>query len=92
MAKLHKHEPFGSPAQYWFFCPGCECSHAFTVPPWTFNGSDDAPTFVPSLLCNKDDPATRCHLFMTNGTIQFLPDCHHKLAGKVVSVPEWEGF
>lgn len=83
--------------QYWFHCPGCEHSHAFTVggdaskhPSWTWNGSLDRPTFKPSLLCNRDYPESRCHSFVTDGRIQFLSDCHHKLAGQTVEIPDWE--
>lgn len=78
-----------------FVCPGCEYEHAFTVGPpdgdrprWTWNGSFDAPTFHPSLLCNKDIPEARCHSFVADGKIQFLKDCWHKLAGKTVDLPD----
>jgi len=74
----------------WFECPGCEDCHAFMVPRWTWNGSMDAPTFMPSLLCNGSDPKSRCHSFVTDGKIQFLSDCHHNLAGQTVQIPEWE--
>lgn len=87
MAKVEEHSK-----QYWFFCPGCQCSHAFTVPPWSFNGDVDKPTFAPSLMCNGHDAATRCHSFVKEGKIQFLQDCHHKLAGQTVDLPDWEGF
>jgi len=77
---------------YWFFCPGCKNHHAFTSPRWTFNGSLESPTFSPSLLCNADHPASRCHLFMRDGKIQFLSDCHHELKGQTVNCPDWEGW
>lgn len=32
----------------------------------------------------------RCHSFVTNGRIQFLPDCNHALAGQTVDLPEIE--
>jgi hypothetical protein len=91
------------PRQYWFHCPGCKNDHAFTVggrgsgepvqsPRWTFNGSFDAPTFQPSLLCNKDYPDSRCHSFVTNGKIQFLGDCFHSLKNQTVDLPDWEGW
>jgi Family of unknown function (DUF6527) len=78
-----------------FHCPGCGYDHAFRVggtrPPdrWTWNGSMDKPTFHPSLLCNQDTPAMRCHSFVTDGRIQFLSDCFHKLAGQTVDLPDW---
>ncbi|MDO7235351.1 hypothetical protein Q5M68_18790 [Acinetobacter baumannii] len=31
-------------------------------------------------------PASRCHLFLTEGKIQFLTDCHHELAGLTVDM------
>lgn len=89
--------------QVWaFHCPGCGYDHAFTVGPqnsadvaatsarWTFNGSLEAPTFSPSLLCNKDTPSLRCHSFVEDGKIRFLTDCFHKLAGKTVELTDYE--
>lgn len=31
----------------------------------------------------------RCHSFVTNGKIQFLPDCSHALAGQTVDLPDF---
>lgn len=31
-----------------------------------------------------------CHSFVTNGRIQFLGDCTHRLAGQTVDLPPWE--
>ncbi len=83
-------------AVYAFHCVGCGYDHAFTVgepqgdrPRWTFNGSLEAPTFHPSLLCNKDTPELRCHSFVEDGKIIYLADCHHKLAGQTVQIPDW---
>ncbi len=75
---------------YVFHCPGCGYGHGFHVPRWTWNGSMDKPTFTPSLLCNPDTPANRCHSFVTDGKIQFLSDCFHSLAGQTVDIPDWE--
>jgi hypothetical protein len=83
--------------QLWFRCPGCGNTHGFTVegdgigyPRWTWNGSFERPSFQPSLMCNRDFPESRCHSFVTDGKIQFLADCHHKLAGQTVDLPNWE--
>lgn len=76
---------------YVFHCPGCGCGHPFSVPRWSWNGSFDKPTFSPSLLCNRHDPASRCHSIVTDGWIQFCSDCHHALAGQTVEIPDWEG-
>jgi len=89
--KIHEQGPNARGGRtYVFHCPGCKVSHPFEVPRWSWNGSLDKPTFLPSLLCNKDYPASRCHCFVTEGRIQFLADCHHKLAGQNVDLPDWE--
>jgi len=72
---------------YAFECPGCGYLHAFDKR-WTFNGDFDRPTFAPSLLCDKDDPTRRCHLFVRDGKIEFLDDCHHPLKGLTVDMVE----
>lgn len=91
MAKIHAvtHQDGSGQIQYWFHCPGCKIPHAFTVPPWTWNGKLEKPTFRPSLLCNRDHAPSRCHLWMSDGEIIFLQDCHHELRGQVVPIPEW---
>jgi hypothetical protein len=79
-----------------FHCPGCEYSHPFEIEAtdgsggWIWNGSMDAPTFSPSLLIHGGGSSPRCHSFVTDGRIQFLSDCTHKLAGQTVEIPEWE--
>lgn len=40
---------------YIYWCPGCKMSHRLNTDPsqgdaWTFNGSETAPTFTPSVL------------------------------------------
>ena len=44
-----------------------------------WNNNVIEPTFTPSLLVNTTDPALFCHLFLTDGKIQFLGDCFHDL-------------
>lgn len=34
----------------------------------------------------------RCHSFITDGKIQFLSDCTHKLVNQTVDLPEANGF
>ena len=79
---------------YVFHCPGCHAGHPFEVTEggtgWTWNGSFDRPSFTPSLLINRSDPASLCHLFVHDGRIQFLSDCHHGLAGQIVDMPDWD--
>lgn len=31
-----------------------------------------------------------CHSYVTDGRIQFLPDCTHSLAGKTVELPDYD--
>ncbi|BBK03729.1 hypothetical protein [Enterobacter phage EspM4VN] len=60
---------------------------------WSWNNNVDFPTFTPSLLVNVSDPASRCHLFLTDGKIQFLGDCFHDLKNQtvdMVDIPEPE--
>lgn len=38
----------------------------------------------------KDRPQTRCHSFVTDGRIQFLGDCTHKLAGQTLDLPNFD--
>ena len=65
-------------------------------PVWTFNNDYDKPTIRASVLLkypiNKDsvEKMRVCHSFVTDGMIQFLPDCTHKLAGQTVELPEIE--
>jgi len=75
-----------------FHCPGCGYGHPYEVPRWTWNGSTTKPTFTPSLLVSPNSEPNRCHLFVTDGKIQFLGDCHHDLKGKTVDmipIDEW---
>lgn len=78
---------------YLFYCPGCECHHAYyTVkdgdkPVWSFNGLLDNPTFSPSLL-NTYPSGNKCHLFVTNGQIEYCQDSFHHLKGRTVQMTE----
>lgn len=94
-AKLHDshtelHNVNSPQTVLWFHCPGCQNAHGFHVPQWTWNGSMEVPTFMPSLMCNGHDPASRCHSFVKDGKIQFLADCWHSLAGQTVDLPDWD--
>lgn len=76
----------------YFHCPGCDMLHPYRVkgetpgPVWGWNGNAERPTFTPSLLVDKDRPDRRCHLFLTDGKIQFLDDCHHSLKEQTVEM------
>ena len=80
-----------------FWCPGCETYHGVWVDKkneltganWQWNGDKVNPTFKPSILVNKkgdyyNPGEPTCHSFVTNGSIRFLNDCTHKLAGQTV--------
>jgi hypothetical protein len=88
MAKIKEYPGAGKPRYFMFMCPGCGHEHAFTSI-WIFNGDMDKPTVIPSILVDRDKPERRCHSFIKDGKIQFLSDCHHALAGKIVDLPEF---
>jgi hypothetical protein len=91
--KLHEHKGL-----YFFYCPGCKCGHHFNTiapgPIWDFNGNTEKPTFTPSLriftrATNDYPEKTHCHLFLTDGRIQFLTDCAHDLKGTTVDMVDF---
>lgn len=98
MAKLKKEVV----TYFHFYCPGCKHHHTYTIKDngegWSFNGSIESPSFTPSLLNRSfiknpdtgvyDVEKDRCHLFVTDGMIQFLGDCAHELAGQTVELQD----
>ena len=79
---------------YFHWCPGCEVLHGFYVDRafeghtrWLYNGHDDRPSFAPSMDVGRDT-ALRCHYFLKDGQLRFLPDSHHALAGQTVALPD----
>lgn len=74
---------------YLIFCPACKCAHRFDDR-WKFNGDYDNPTFTPSMHSNPPSGKHHtvlkptCHSFVTDGSIRFLSDCTHDLAGQTV--------
>lgn len=86
--------------RFLFYCPGCKCDHEVRVaqgnkmesqPFWAWNGSVDAPTFVPSVRVRTNDKNgdSICHFFIVNGHFQFLPDCTHELRSKQIDMEEY---
>jgi hypothetical protein len=80
---------------YAFHCPGCKCGHTvftqnegYSHPIWEFNGDVNSPTISPSLKNVGEYPegVRVCHSFITSGHIEFLSDCTHELAGKIVEI------
>lgn len=74
-------------------------------PRWDWNGSLEKPTFSPSLLHRgvtyeknergipdlKTMKEMVCHVFITDGKIQYLNDCTHELAGRTVEMQHLKG-
>lgn len=85
VTRIHK---AGVTVCYMFFCPGCDHYHSFDVARWTFNGDVERPTFSPSLLCMYDSDELRCHLFVTDGSIQYCSDSKHHLSGQTVAMED----
>jgi hypothetical protein len=69
---------------------------------WKWDGNVDAPTISPSILVTYDGkdagqerpggdraPPARCHSLVKSGRIEFLADCTHALAGRIVPIPDW---
>lgn len=99
MSKLLTAKLLSMGGSIYFHCPGCNALHPYRVsgeatgPMWTWNGDIERPTFTPSLLVNPGDPTSSCHLFVTDGQIQYCSDSFHSLAGKtveMVDIPEPE--
>jgi hypothetical protein len=104
MARVEEQKHDNGTRSMLFECPGCDMLHVVYVasgegtnlPVWGWNGSMDRPTFTPSVLVSwterpRTNPVEKvCHSFVTDGRIQFLGDCTHKLAGQTVDLPEVE--
>lgn len=77
-----------------FFCPACDAAHSVYagIGGWAFNGDFSRPTLTPSVLVNRDQaaPVPVCHSFVRDGRIEYLSDCTHALAGKVVDMVDVE--
>jgi hypothetical protein len=67
---------------------------------WNISWEDGKATVSPSVLVSTNSPRNaheidhpvtyaKCHYFIINGRIQYLNDCLHALAGKVVDIPEF---
>lgn len=75
--------------EYLFWCPGCEAHHYIRIaspepgPRWTWNENLFFPTVSPSIIVAGPP---RCHLFIHQGLLQFLPDSDHALAGQTVDM------
>ena len=85
--KIHKvvAKESGQLEGYMIWCEACEQCHVFDAR-WTYNGDIDKPTFTPSLLVTHPNGELRCHSFVTDGKIKYLPDCSHAMAGQTVEL------
>lgn len=79
-----------------FWCPGCKEPHQIVVEgpgAWGYNGNPVLPTFTPSVLVRWHEGSDRaehsCHSYVTDGTIRFLGDCTHALAGTTHPLAPW---
>lgn len=83
----------GDGRTWWHFdCPGCGRLHGVNDT-WTLNGDVNRPTIQPSVLSTWNEPdghggkrKRRCHLFVTDGKIQFCDDSEHDLRGQTVEM------
>lgn len=86
-----------------FWCEGCDEVHTITDA-WQFNGDFENPTINPSVLVTR--PANpnagkgfeeyrtekRCHSFIKNGKIEYLPDSKHDYFGterELLPISKW---
>ena len=84
---------------YMFWCVGCGSHHLIPVKSekrpdvvWEFNNDMEKPSFKPSLL-NRFETLRKgslhiCHLFITDGKIQYCGDCTHKYAHLTVDMSD----
>lgn len=102
MSKLEPVKDGDQIVRYRFYCPGCKSHHEPYVKPfqaangasWRFNGNLERPTISPSIVnkvCRPDGSKVMiCHLYVTDGKIEYLSDCTHELAGQVVEMEDVE--
>lgn len=61
-------------------------------PVWGWNGSNDKPTFTPSILTRipwgRSVREIINHVFIRDGRISYLSDCTHEYAGKNLELPQ----
>lgn len=74
---------------YLAWCPACNSNHPYWVrhyvdrpqgPLWTMTGDMNSPTFRASMLVTRP-PGYVCHSFVTDGVMEYCPDCTHGLKG-----------
>ncbi len=81
-----------------FVCPGCRefggtglhllpVNSSTKSSSWDWDGDLDRPTLNPSILTGRDSPRV-CHSFLRGGVLEFLGDCAHSLANRLVELPD----
>lgn len=87
-----------------FYCPACKRLHTVSdAGGWNVTGDLNRPTITPSVL-NRTPYLTKeivdgeiiekmeykdiCHLTLTDGMIDYCPDCEHEMAGKTIELPD----
>lgn len=59
------------------------------TPNWTWNGDIELPSLMPSIR-TRGESDSLCHSWVRDGTVQFLADSTHELAGQTVDLLEVE--
>ena len=69
-------------------------------PVWIMTGTEDKPTVRASILNRwgkyvpgheqHEGPSGQCHLFITDGRIEYCGDCTHSLNGQTIELPEFK--
>jgi hypothetical protein len=81
---------------YTHWCPGCQHMHILPTPKdrsgsgWVYSNMEVRPTASPSFLHRWTEKGHDrvCHYVLTDGVLNFCPDCTHELADKSVSLPD----
>lgn len=80
------------------WCPGCKDLHVIPIDGtrnWTWNGDRVNPTVTPSLKSDytvAPGKTVLCHLFITDGNLQFLGDSQHEFSGRTVPLESPQRF
>ena len=55
---------------------------------WSWNGNVELPTLKPSLLTEgvRENTKYKCHSWINDGNVRFLPDCSHEFVGQTVEL------
>lgn len=59
----------------YYYCPECKVVHPIPKNGWTFSGTEECPTFVPSF--GQHASKGYCHCTITDGKMKFYPDSYH---------------